>query len=223
MSKEEKELKISGDKYLQLLKKYETTLEELDVFKTKSPLVGVRWFGSGGFKIGLSHPINGVNSVLLHGYNDKAVIDLPAWHRIGNTEAVHDGVIVRDDSVVKELGLTGVVAPIDKIKSENAFLDDEIRAILKKGIPILKATMKKITNQFAAKHFLDVMDLDKNKDLSKRAVIEGRRDELLTYHRYSLLHHHDLTSCCETFGIEFKGLTDAEMIVKLAKKELSSR
>ena len=206
------EKNVSAEKYLALLDRVDALSAENDALKAKAPLVGVRWYGEGGFRVGLSSRINGLTTVVLQGYDTKNVIDLAAWIRVQNTEAVKKGVLVRDDGVIKEMEIPGITAPSDKLKNENAYINDDIVTILSKPIKTLQSHMNKITDHFAAQHFLRVATEVDTED-TKKLLINKTCDKLLTRFRYSLLHHHDLTTACELAEIPYRSLSDVEMIL----------
>lgn len=218
---------VTSDMYIRAMDRVASLEHELDLYKQKTPLVGVVWYGQGGFGIGLSQMINGRTRVALEGFGAKAVIDYSTWIRIRGTEEAQNGILIRDDSVIKGMAVPGVVAEPDKKKNPNVFLISEIEKILVGSISGVKKTMNQITNHFPAKLFLKVAkDLNKEKedtiDKSKLAIIENKYNELFIKHKWSLLHHHDLTTACELQGIDFTHLTDDQMIHKLSKLELDN-
>lgn len=219
---EKNEITITPEMYMGLLKKYEQVLSELDLFKQKSPIVGVRWFGKGGTSIGLTYAVAGQTRVVLEGYGSKAVIDYPTWIRMRTSEEARVGVLVRDDSVIAELGVSGIIGEPDKKRNPNALLDEEIIILLKGNVGDLKKKVEAFTNHFPALHMLMVAKEIGFNDLSKLSIIRDKYRYLLTKFKISLLHHHDLTLSCELYNISFDNKTDEQMIEELTQIELKA-
>jgi hypothetical protein len=195
--------------------------QELDLYQQKSPIVGVRWFGRGGFGIGLSHPVGGVTKLILDGYGDKAVIDYTTWLRIKNTEHAKLGLLVRDDSVIDELNIIGVTAKSDVNKpGPNSFTPEEAKKILEGTIKELKKVIDDLTSFWGAIHLLDeARDLGIT-DESRLSVIRNRKNYLLLKFRVSLLHPHDLQVVCESFKVkDSENLSIDEKIEAITKIE----
>jgi hypothetical protein len=212
--------KITEEMYEALLKKQSATERELELFKQKSPIVGLRWYGEGGFGIGLTYPIMGITKVSLEGYGTKAVIDHSSWLRVRNTEEVRAGILVRDDSVVAELGIIGVTADPEKVENTNAFTDGQIEELLSSTLPVLKKVVKKFTNHFPCRHFLKVAKRIKNDEKEKSFLLMERYRELFLVHLYGLLNVHDLRTACELRGFPFVNKDEDEMISMLVKEDI---
>ncbi|MCK9369428.1 hypothetical protein M0R04_05780 [Candidatus Dojkabacteria bacterium] len=222
-SEEKKDNKISPETYELIAKQLEATTQELERYRQKSPLVGVVWYGDGGFSIGLESPILGITKVILRSYGEKAVITHSAWLRIQGTNECIGGIIVRDDSAINALGAVGVVAKKDSVSNPNAFTDEQILEILgKSSLNEVKSIVSKMTNHFAPRHFLRVAKANGIEASPKLSIVVRKYQELFTQHKYSILHHHDLTTACELAGIQFEGLSKKEMEDELVKLELSN-
>ncbi len=212
--------------YTDLSNRHEATKKENDLFKQKTQIVGVRWYGKGGFGIGLNYMVNGVNRVALEGYGATGIIDYSSWIRVRTTEECRNGILVRDDAVVKEAGLDGMIGsfgPFDRFTNPNAYTDLEILPILKGRIDELKKVVKGFTHHFVARHFLQVSLDNKVKDQTKIHIIKDRYFELFVRFKNGLLLYHDLTLACELNNIKhFDEMTSAEMIEKLSILELEN-
>lgn len=224
--KMEKEFQQLQKMYSDLSDRHEATKKENDIFKQKTQIVGVRWYGKGGFGIGLNYMVNGVNRVALEGYGATGIIDYSSWIRVRTTEEARNGILVRDDDVIKDMGLDGMIGsygPPDRFANVNAFTDKEITPLLNGRITELKKIVKQFTHHFVARHFLEVAKRNKLKDQSKIHVIKDRYFELFVRFKNGLLLYHDLTLCCELNNIKnFDVLTSAEMIEKLSVLELEN-
>lgn len=214
-------LEDTRDKLIEKLQtKLEVAEKELDQFKAKAPIVGVRWYGKGGFGIGLSRMVGGVNKVALEGYNDKAVIDYSAWIRVRNTEEAQAGILVRDDSVIDEVGQIGSVAKKDQNKSPNTYTRGEIELILNGSMPELKEILSTFTHYFPALHFKEVAESMKVKNEGKIKVIKDKFNELYCKFRWEKLHHHELVLAVDGLKQPWETMTDEQMVDFLVKHEL---
>lgn len=224
MSAETKDKSIEGKEDLirDLLVQNEKLQKELERFRSKVPLVGVRWYGKGGVSLGLTHPIGGYSKVVLRGYGDKGTIDLATWVRVESSDIVKEGVLVRDDAVVTEMAIDGAIADPDKHTNSNSFTDSQIEKFLRGNIKKLNEVLDSCTHHFAPYHFLVVMRNIGLKDAEVQKVVRKRAKEMFVQHNWSLLHHHDLTEAMEINGLEYKGKTDDEMVSELTNMELST-
>jgi hypothetical protein len=205
-------------------KELEQIRQELDLYQQKSPIVGVRWFGRGGFGIGLSHPVGGLTRLVLDGYGDKAVIDYTTWLRIRSTEHAVLGLLVRDDLVIDELSMTGVAAKPDANKpGPNSFTPTEAKKILEGSIKDLKKVVDGLTSFWGAIHLIDeARDLGIT-DESRLSIIRSRKNYLLLKFRVSLLHPHDLQVACESFKVrDSENLSIDEKIDALTEIEFKN-
>lgn len=194
---------------------------ELETYRQRSPLVGVCWWGMGGFGIGLTHPINGVNRIALNGYGDKAVIDYATWVRIRNTEHARFGLLVRDDSVIDELHIVGVTAKQDVTKSVNSLTNNEATALLKGTLAKLNEALKVMDSHWGPIHLLKAAEELKMTTPSKIQTISKRRDELATKFRWALLHPHDLKLACEQYEVRgWEQMDETEMVEVLSDIEI---
>lgn len=218
--KEEKTT-LSPEAIEQLIKENKALKSRIDEFDQRSPILGVRWYGRGSYLIGLSSMVNGVNKVILKGYGDKAAIDLNAWMRLQNTKEVKNGILVRDDTVVEELSAVGRVAENRDKDNPNSFTDNEIASILKnKTVKQLAKIVDECTDHFPIGHFLTVASRIGLEDLGKISLLEKRYDLLFAYHRWSVLHEHDLNDACERLGYDFEHMDRDEKIEALVKREM---
>jgi len=194
---------------------------ELETYRQRSPIVGVRWYGGGGFGIGLSHPVNGIGRIALNGYGDKAVIDYATWVRIKNTEHARFGLLVRDDDVIDEMHITGVKAKADVDKGPNSFNDKEVKELLKIPQTKLQHALNDMDSHWGPIHLLKAAAELGITGVAKIAAIKRRRDELSCEFRWSLLHPHDLKLACEQYKIPgWENMIEDEMVKVLAKIEL---
>lgn len=208
--------------YNKLQDQFKELQSELETYKQRSPIVGVRWFGGGGFGIGLTHPVNGINKIALDGYGDKAVIDYATWLRICNTEHARFGLLVRDDTVIDELKIIGVPAKKDNSTNTNSFTNAEVTTLLKGSTVKLVKVLDEMTSHWAPIRFLkeyEILNLD---DDTKRLKLEDRRNYLLCRFRWSLLHPHDLRQSCEQYKIpNWQDLDKEEILDILTKRDLA--
>lgn len=208
--------------YKRLLEQLEQTQRELNVYREKSPLVGVRWYGEGSFGIKFANMIQGQSHKILHGYGDKVVIDLSTWTMIKSKprEELAHGILVRDDMVINELNVPGKVAPIAADdKNENSFTDAEIITILSSTFPKFKAVVKTFTSHWAAEHFLKVAKATNCGDMAKITLLKDRKLYLLTQYRVQLMHKHELNLTCEQHGVDFINMSREEKIQRVTDIE----
>lgn len=204
-----------------LIEKNKELESELELFKQKAPLVGVRWYGDGSFMIALSFMIQGLNKIILKGYGDKAAIDLSTWARLKGSEAVQKGILVRDDTVIDELHVPGVIAKHIEDKNPNAFTDDAILSILKnKTKKQLENIIDNCTDHFPLKHFLRVYHRNNLDDPGKMIILDKRYAELFAFHRWSLLDDHDLNIGLEQAGLNWENVSREDKIEALVRKDL---
>jgi len=228
MPEENKQETVSKDVYLALLKKLEEARTENEAYRSKSPLVGIRWFGDGGFGAPLTYPISGVNKLLLNGYGDKGVMDNSTWVRLRKGEHAGFGLLVRDDSVIEELGVVGAVAPPDPEKdiSPNSFTPAQAREILTNyTLPKFKGVVRDLTSHWGAIHLIReaeaLIDEKIKIDLTRVSYLKERRDYLQSEFRFSLMHPHDMRACCEQYGIRnWEDMQVEEMIEALTNAEI---
>ena len=205
-----------------LIKENAQLYRQLSVYQKQSPLVGVRFYGQGGFGIGLNQTINGLNRVALKGYGSKGIIDQAAWQRIQGTEEVQAGIGVRDDNVIKELGFEGVVAE-EEVKNSNSFTDDEIMHLLSNSsLKQLKKMADNITHHFAARHFVEAAKLNKFQDKTKISLFEQKHLELFTKFKWELLNIHDLKLACDIQELDSERKTKEQLVEMLANLELKN-
>lgn len=222
MAIQEKNPAVLEELIREMFKKNELLELELDVFKDRSPLVGIRWYGDGGYSVGLRNPIHGVTKLVLKGYGDKGVIDYQAWQRIRSSEEVYWGIVVRDDSVVEELGTIGKIAKEDVVDSPNARTREQLIKLVKGPFSKLEQFLNKIDHHWVAFHCRKLAKEFKVNDARKISLIEERYGFLLTKFRYALMHKHDLKLACEYKEIQYDGLTDDQMIQALATLEMKT-
>jgi hypothetical protein len=189
---------VSKEVYDDLVKRANSDAAELELLRQKSPLVGVRWYGQGGFGIGLSHPVCGMTKLVLDGCDDKAVIDYTTWLRIRKTEQSRWGLLVRDDSVITELGLMGVTAKPDNTPvGPNSFTEKEAENILLGSIKDFKKAVAALDNHWACFRLLFAAKKINMTALERISLLENRQTYLLTRFRFELLHPRDLDLACE--------------------------
>lgn len=191
----------------------------INQYENKTPIVGVRWFGRGQTRINMHIPLNGSNNLYLSGYNAKGVITYEAWNRLAKSNIVHEGTLVRDDSVIEEIGITGKIGNPTP-KSENAFLVSEIESLLKGSVKALKEALDNCTQYFPCDHFMRIAEEIELNDSRKLRMIRDRYDYLYTKFKYSLLDGHDLASACDANKIPHKGRYVADIIEDLVRLEL---
>ncbi len=213
---------IPNHVYEELLKRTELLTSELESFRQKSPLVGIRWYGDGGCGISLTRPINGQLKFAVKGYGDKAVVDLACWNRLRSTEGFRDGVMVRDDKVIDEFEINGVKALPDKEfqKSPNGFTDAEIKKLLKGSMKTLKSVLDKMSRHQGPMHFLRVA---KNLEFENESVlsqVKKRASFLFVLSNNKRKNIHELRHSCEIYKVRFDGMDEAEMVNVLTDKEL---
>jgi len=215
------EKEVSVGQYHKALNEISELQKQIEIYQLKSPLVGVRWYGQGAIRIGLSNPVAGNSSVVLEGYGDSAVIDYASWRsRIRSIEAARDGVLVRDDSVIEEKGFNGVIGEKDIKKNPNAFTDEEIEKLLKNNIDKLKKVVDGFTHHFPGHHFLKVAENIGFNDRSVLAVIEKKYEYLEAVYRWDLLHIRDLNEAMERRKLD-PSVSREAMVEKLVRLELN--
>lgn len=224
MSRTSDGLTVPKDVYSKLMSKLENLESELAVYKEKSPLVGVKWYGLGGFGIGLSHPVAGATRVNLKGYGDQAVIDWATWQRIKSCELARAGLVVRDDSVIGEMHISGVNAPEDDAHpSKNCFTDAEVVKLLKGSLSGIKKTMARVDSHYAPERILRYAERHGFEDQTKLISIRERMDELSCKYRWALLSIHDLRLACEQHKIRgWDEMLEEEMVDLLSANEIES-
>lgn len=206
---------VPKDLYIQLLNKVDNLETEVDTYRQKSPIVGVRWYGEGGFGIGLTHPINGVTRIALSGFNDAAVIDYSTWLRIKNTEQAKDGLLVRDDTVIEEHSIMGKVAQKDNTNpGPNSLTQKQAETLLKGSMAQFKKIVSKMDSHWGPTRLIKTANLLEIQDETKMAYLRERRDNLLSEFRWNLLHPHDLKLACERHGISGWQTMDKDRMVK---------
>lgn len=212
---------IPVEVYNKLNDQFQELRAELETYQQRSPIVGVCWYGAGGFGIGLTNPINGVSRISLNGYGDKCVIDLATWTRIKNVEQAKFGLLVRDDSVIEELHITGVTARKDVFRGPNSFTNEEVNTLLKGSLSKLNEMLKQMDSHWGPIHFLNEAKALGITTPSKIQALKKKRDELATQFRWSLLHPHDLKLACEQHNVKnWESMTENEMVKVLAGIEL---
>jgi len=200
MSKE-KETQVPVEIYNEAVRKSRQMERELEAFKEKETLVGISWFGSGGFGCGLTKVINGKRRISFNGYGEKAVIDKSTWFNLRGCDLAYKGLLVRDDSVLKELGINGITAEDDKERSPNAITDAEAINLLTGSVKKLKEKMETITEYNAATHLLLEADKQNINDVAKTGIIKERRNYLFEKQRIEKMHDRDLAIACDIHGI----------------------
>ena len=226
MTEERKESQVRQTVPMEVYERLENELKtirgELDLYRQKSPLVGVRWFGRGIFHIKLTHPIGGVNMHTLKGYKDKAVVDHATWTRIKNTVPYKEGVLVRDDDVITELDYKGVTAPPDKVHSPNGFTDKEVDAILKGKPTELKKILSEMTSHWGPIHLLERAEEINLRDKNKVQAITQRKNYLLLKYRCDQFLDHDIVQIAETYNINHDNRSREEVVEDIIKHELET-
>jgi hypothetical protein len=158
----------------------------------------------------------------LEGRHACGAIDLSSWNRVKNTEEVMAGILVRDDSVIDEQQVTGVVAPPDKKINPNAYSADEVKEILKGAKKGLIETANKFTHHFPARHFLETATEIGFNDANKLNVLKERYRYLFIKFKTKLLNRHDLMTACELNEISFDNLSVNEMVEKIVSIEVKN-
>lgn len=213
---------IPNHVYEELLKRTDLLQSELESFRQKSPLVGIRWYGDGGIGISLTRPINGQLKFAVKGYGDKAVVDLACWNRLRSTDGFKDGVMVRDDKVIDEFEINGVKALPDKDYqiSPNGFTDEQIEKFLKGNINKLKAILNRMNKHQGPMHVLRVA---RNIDFTNESVlslVKKRASYLFVLSNNKRKNIHELRHSCEIYKVRFDDMDESEMINVLTDKEL---
>lgn len=209
--------------YDDMAKKLEMMELELDTHRQKSPLVGIRWYGGGGFGIGLTYPVQGVTKLALQGFNDRAVIDHATWLRIRNTEHAKFGLLVRDDTVIDELQILGKTAlPDNTLPGPNSLTEEEATILLKGAVTALKKVVKKMDSHWGPIRLIKFAKIINVTDVTKLSYLRSVRDLLLSEFRWGLLHPHDLRLACENYKItNWEQMDPKEMIKELVKSEMT--
>lgn len=185
--------------------------------------VGIRWFGHGGVTLRLKNAVAGGHSLILQGYGDAGVIDHGTWFDLRKKELVRLGLIVRDDSVVREQGFTGIVDAPDKERASiNGYLDSEIIKIFKGPLGKFEKVIASLNTHHACAHFMHVSGAEGLGDLSRDAIVDKRYHYLLTKFRWELLLDHDLRPACERYGIDWTTISREEMIEALTRIEIEN-
>lgn len=189
---------------------------ENNLFRDNSPLVGVRWYGEGGATIRLSNRINGYTKVDLNGFGDKAVIDLATWtSRTKDGKLVKQGVLVRDDAVIDELNVKGVVAEPDISKNSNSLTLQEIKELLKSKISIFKKRLDEFTYPAPLWAMVRVAKDIGFDNYEKLMLTKERAHYLFAYNNVDRLHNHELFLGCQLAGIKNPEDMDRDEAVKL--------
>lgn len=181
--------------------------KENDLLKEKANIVGVRWYGDSTFFIKLSHSVAGITLVKFDTPDQMAVIDFPAWNKCKHLEQVQSGILVRDDSVIDEMGIMGNAAPKDREVPVNALTKEDIINIYEKTTPKqFEKRIDSLTHYFVCRHFLRVYnqmsEADKRKHEGKMLYVKRYGDYLFAVYRWSKLHKYDIDWACENAGME---------------------
>jgi len=213
---------VSQESYARILAQLEDTQKQNDILRGDNLFVGIRWYGDGGYAIGLAKPIRGLRRVTFNqgNPNQMAIINFEDWLRLDTTEEKLGGVIVRDDSIIDTLGIKGyMVGDADKEVNPNAFTNPTIENILRGTVKRLKEVMNSVTHRFAPKHFRRIAEAIGIDSIEKLDIIKRRESYLLNTYNYGRLHHHDLTQYCETNDIKgWKDMEDKEMVKAIVDK-----
>ncbi len=208
--------------YESLLKEVKELREENAALRGDCLVVGVRWFGLGGFGTGLKKEVNGQKTFAVDGYGSYGVMDINTWnHLLKNDLHVAEGLLVRDDSILELEGLENRAAPPDKSRNPNSFLDDEILEILKNKKELNKV-LKKITHHNATIHLLRVA---KNNNITDPGIITpilDKRIRLFALYNINRMHNRELDLACELNRIPFEGRKREDLVADLLKVELSN-
>ncbi len=208
--------------YESLLKEVKELRKENAALRGDCLVVGVRWFGLGGFGTGLKKEVNGKKTFAVDGYGSYGVMDINTWnYLLKNDSHVAEGLLVRDDSVLELEGLENRVAPPDKNRNSNSFLDDEILNMLKNKKE-LNRVLKNITHYNAAVHILRVA---KNNNITDPGIITPileKRTRLFAFYNINRMHNRELDLACELNRIPFEGRTRKELVDDLLKIELKN-
>lgn len=205
-----------------VLAKNEQLSKENEIFKQKNPIVGVRWYGMGSYHIRMLNPTEGQSSLRLDKYLDKGFLDYATWVNIRKNELARKGLIVRDDSVIEELGLTHqLVAQPDEYKDPNAFTLAELQELLKGPIKNLKNALNKMTSHQAIEHFmLQYKELGLN-DAAKKLLLKNRENYLALKYNWNLQHDYDIEMACKTRDISgYENMYRDEIIDMLIEQDL---
>jgi len=210
--------------YDELMKKLSQIEIEVDSYRQKAPIVGVSWFGEGGYGTRLMQPINGATSVAMDGFNDSCVVDLGTWKKIKRSELADNGLLVRDDSIIEALSVHGKVAPDDaQPPSVNSLTNAEAKQLLTGKHDTFKTVVSAMDSHWGPMRLINgARELGINHK-PKLAYLRERRDELLCLFRWTILHVHDLRLAGENHDIpEWKTLSQADLAAKLASKEMET-
>lgn len=213
---------VNRDSFEKLQREADKLREELESYRQRSPLVGVRWYGEGGLGIHLTHSREGISKVELDGYGAADVIDYATWHRMKKSEVVGNGLLVRDDSVIDEEKITGIKAKVDDTKSVNAFTDSEIAVLMEQPLSTLAPIIDMMDSHWGPEHFIRWAKRNDFKDVAKIQYIKKKRDFLAAKYRWSLAHPHDLQLACELHKVEFEGRYLDDVIDELTQIEIAN-
>ena len=226
-TKESKELDFSNVTDKDLLEELKRLRLENDSLKKQTKIVGVRWYGHGGVGIGLSFEINGTKRIELQGYGAKGPIDYSTWLRAKNWPVVQEGILVRDDTVLKEINTIGIVAQEDTYKNPNAFTDDDIKNLILdtiegKSEKKIKNTILNIDSHQIVFRIYEKFKKEKNSKLYEiRDLLWNQYKLLETRYRWSKLDKWDVIMACENAGIDIENadkINDPSIIAKLRDK-----
>lgn len=199
--------------------------KELEVFKSTSPIVGVRWFGMGAYYIRMNHAMEGQAMLVLKGYNDKGFLDYSTWKQIWKNELVKKGMIVRDDSVLEEIGMSShAVAEPDSFKGENSFTLKEVQDLLTGSAGNFKKVINNVTSHQLIDHFrIQYKELGIT-DVTKKLAMDHRQKYLVSKYNWSnLVHDFDIQLACEARQIPgYKDMSKEEIVEILVKMDIET-
>lgn len=205
-------------------KENELLKSEVSYLKKTNQLVGIVWYGHGVTSIGLPIEINGTRRLQLKGQGAKGIVDYSSWLRLKRADITITGLLVRDDSIIQELGIPADVAPPDRDgeKSNNSFLDAEIDNLLTGPRSAFYKKVDAVTSYFVLLRFSARAKALKINDKRLMDVLKGKYYELWERYKHGLMHYWDVLNACEAQGISIIDKTEAELREALLESTLKN-
>jgi len=221
--KEQDDLAKLTAKVLELMEMNENLRMENEVYRKKSPIVGIRWWGMGGYQVRMKNPTKGQSMLSLDGYGDRGFLDQETWNTVSKNELGRKGLVVRDDAVLEELGMTGyITAPKDKFSNPNALTLQETKDLLMGPISKLKAKIEKMGSHQAIEHLRQQYKLLDINDVAKSLLLKSRQIYLAVYYNWSRAHDFDIELACKVRDIiGYEGMSREELVEKLTLSDIS--